>query len=53
MEMLFAFVGGVLVGAIVGIFIAGLLFLASDEDDDEQEEWIQEYNSRRKNDERK
>lgn len=50
MEMLFAFVGGVLVGAIIGIFIAGLLFLASDEDDDEQAEWIQEYNSRRKKD---
>ncbi len=53
MEMLFAFAGGILVGTIIGIFIAGLLFSASDEDDIEQEEWIKEYNSRRKNNERK
>ena len=50
MGMLFAFAGGVLVGTIIGIFIAGLLFSTSDEDDDEQAEWIREYNSRRKKD---
>ncbi len=51
MEMLFAFAGGILIGSIVGLFIAGLLFSAEDKDDEEQEEWIREYNSRRKKDE--
>lgn len=50
MEMLFAFAGGILIGSIVGLFIAGLLFSAEDNDDIEQEEWIKEYNSRRKKD---
>lgn len=48
MEMLFAFAGGILIGSIVGLFIARLLFSAEDNDDMEQEEWIKEYNSRRK-----
>ena len=44
MKMLFT--GGILIGSIIGIFIAGLLFSAEDKDDDIQVEWIKEYNSR-------
>lgn len=50
MGMLFAFVCGILIGSIVGLFIAVLLFSTNDNDDIEQEEWIKEYNSRRKKD---
>ena len=50
MEMLFAFSGGILVGVIFGIIITGLLFSAGDENDEEQAEWIKEYNSRRHKD---
>ena len=49
MEMLIGFAGGILIGSIIGIFIAGLLLIsAEDKDDEAQEEWIKEYNSRRK-----
>ena len=44
MDVLIGFVGGILIGSIIGIFIAGLLF-------SEQEKWIREYNSRRKKNE--
>lgn len=48
MKMLFTFASGILIGSIIGIFIAGLLFSAEDKDDDVQMEWIKEYNSRGK-----
>lgn len=48
MDVLIGFAGGILIGSIVGLFIAGLLVSAEDKDDEEQEEWIKEYNSRRK-----
>ncbi|WP_182440033.1 hypothetical protein [Blautia obeum] len=53
MDVLIGFVGGILIGSIIGIFIAGLLFSAEDKDkdDEEQEKWIREYNSRRKKNE--
>lgn len=53
MDVLIGFAGGILIGSIIGIFIAGLLFSAEDKDDEEQEKWIKEYNSRRKNNGRK
>ena len=53
MDVLIGFVGGILIGSIIGIFIAGLLFSTEDKekDDEEQEKWIREYNSRRKKNE--
>lgn len=50
MEMLFTFACGILIGSIIGIFISGLLFSAEDKDNEDQEKWIKEYNSRRKKD---
>lgn len=47
MDTLIAFLVGILIGAIFGIFIAGCVFSASDNNDEEQEKWIKEYNSRR------
>lgn len=53
MDVLIGFAGGILIGSIIGIFIAGLLFSAEDKDkdDEEQEKLIREYNSRRKKNE--
>ena len=53
MDVLIGFAGGILIGSIIGIFIAGLLFSAEDKDkdDEEQEKWIRKYNSRRKKNE--